>query len=67
VWGFREHCTVRAGVTRPLLELKLCDSYVYLNFDAADDWKMRESAQVAAEKIIDVIEAHVDLVCWLFP
>jgi hypothetical protein len=43
---------------------KISDSYVYLNFDPADDWKMRESAQAAAEKIIEVIEAHVNKVCW---
>ena len=58
---------MRAGVAHPLLELKPSDSYVYLNFDAADDWKMRETAQAAAEKIIEVIEAHVDKVCRLLP
>ena len=46
---------------------KLSDSYVYLNFDATDDWKMRESAQTAAERIIKVIEAHVNKVCQSFP
>ena len=45
---------------------KRTDSYVYLNFDAADDWKMRESAQAAAKKIIDFIEAHIK-VCLLIP
>jgi hypothetical protein len=65
--GFREHCTVRANVTNLFLELTLNDSYVYLNFDPAEDWKMRESAQAAAEKIIEVIDAHVNTVCQSFP
>jgi hypothetical protein len=54
---------VRPDVRVSLAELNSDDSYVYLNFDPADDWKMRESAQATAERIIEVIDAHVNMVC----
>jgi len=50
VWDEDSTCADFANIAR----------YVYLNFDPGDDWKMRESAQAAAEKIIEVIEAHVN-------
>jgi len=35
-------------------------SYVYLNFEPVDDWKLREATQANAKKIIDIVEDHID-------
>ncbi len=37
-------------------------SYVYLNFDPVDDWKLREAAQATASKFIDIIESHLNTI-----
>ena len=37
-------------------------SYVYLNFDPVEDWKLREAAQATAKKFVDIIESHLNTI-----
>ena len=38
----------------------LLSSYVYLNFDPVDDWRLRESSrQYSDDDILGVIHAHI--------
>ena len=37
-------------------------SYIYLNFDSVDDWKLREAAQATASKFVDIIESHLNTI-----
>lgn len=35
-------------------------SYVYLNFDPVNDWRLRESSQLYSDEILGVIHAHIE-------
>ena len=35
-------------------------SYVYLNFDPVNDWRLRESSQQYSDEILSVIHAHIE-------
>lgn len=40
-------------------------TYVYLNFDPANDWRLRESSQADCKEFVEVVRAHVDKISWI--